>query len=95
VSENYLPIELEHKETEHVPRQRAAERLTDIADALSAGGRFEFTVNGEQISIPIADGVRLKRELTLAHGHVDLELKLRWSTAHDAAQLPPSVAPGS
>jgi amphi-Trp domain-containing protein len=92
---NYTPIELEHKETEHVPRQSAAERLTAIADALSAGGRFEFTMNGEQISIPIGDGVRLKRELKLTDGQVELELELRWSTAHATAPLPPSVAPGS
>jgi amphi-Trp domain-containing protein len=89
---NYPPMELEHKETEHVPRQAAAQRLTDIADALSTGGRFEFTLNGEQLSIPIGDGVRLKRELTLTDGHVELELELRWSTAHATAPLP-SVAP--
>jgi amphi-Trp domain-containing protein len=88
---NHPSVELEHKETEHVPRQAAAERFTDIAYALSTGGRFDFTVNGEHVSIPIGDGVRLKRELKLTEGHVELELELSWSTAHATAPSPPSV----
>ena len=88
---NYPSIELEHKETEHVTRQVAAERLTDIAYALSTGGRFDFTMNGEQLSIPIGDGVRLKRELSLTAEHVELELELSWSTAHAGPPSPPSA----
>jgi amphi-Trp domain-containing protein len=92
---NYPSIELEHKETEHVTRQVAAERLTDIAYALSTGGQFNFTMNGEQLSVPIGDGVRLKRELRLTDRHVELELELSWSTAHASAQSSPSASSGS
>jgi amphi-Trp domain-containing protein len=92
---NYPSIELEHKETEHVTRQVAAERLTDIAYALSAGGQFNFTMNGEQVSVPIGDGLRLKRGLTLTDGHVELELELSWSTAHAGAASPPTASSGS
>jgi amphi-Trp domain-containing protein len=92
---NYPSVELEHKETEHVTRQVAAERLTDIAYALSAGGQFTFTMNGEQVSVPIGDGLRLKRGLTLADGHVELELELSWSTAHAGAASPPTASSGS
>lgn len=57
-------IELESRETEHVLRQEAAERLAAIADRLSAGGRFEFMIKGERLRVPTGDGLRFKRELT-------------------------------
>jgi len=88
---NYPSVELEHKETEHVTRQVAAERLTDVAYALSTGGQFNFTMNGEQLTVPIGEGVRLRRELTLTDKHVVLELELSWSTAHASAPSPPSA----
>ena len=92
---NHPSVGLEQQETERVTRQAAAERLTDIAYALSTGGQFDFTMNGEQLSVPIGDGVRLKRELTLTDGHVALELELSWSTAHASAPSRPSASSGS
>ena len=76
--------DMRHMESEHVLRQRAAERLTDIAYALVTGGPIEFRINGERLSVPIADGVRLKRDLKAEGGEVVLAIDLRWSTAHAA-----------
>jgi amphi-Trp domain-containing protein len=85
----------EIQETEHVSRQHAAERLTDIAYALSAGGTIEFMIAGERVALPIGDGVRLKRELKSNGAQIELELELSWSTAHVAPAAPPQVTSGT
>jgi amphi-Trp domain-containing protein len=74
--------DFEQSETQHVSRQEAAERLTDISRALGAGTSIEFTVGSERITIPIGDAVRLKRKLKLEENEVELELELSWSTVH-------------
>ena len=76
--------DMRHTETAHVLRQQAAERLTDIAYALVTGGPIELTINGERLSLPIADGVRLKRDLKSENGQVALDVERTWSTVHSA-----------
>lgn len=84
----------EMKETEHVSRQHAAERFTDVAYALSAGGTIEFMIAGERVTVPIGDGVLLKRELKSSGTQIELELELSWSTAHVVPAVPPPVTAG-
>jgi hypothetical protein len=48
------------KEKEQLSRQQAAERLTDIAYALTAGGRLKLDA---EVNVLVADRVMLKREI--------------------------------
>jgi amphi-Trp domain-containing protein len=84
--------DFKRKDEEHVSRQQAAERLTDVAYALSAGQPLELTVNGDRVSVPIADDMRLTRDVKSKGDHVQLELELRWSTADTAAPAPSGAA---
>jgi amphi-Trp domain-containing protein len=61
------------------PRQ-AAERLTDIAYALAAGGPLELTVDRERLRVPVGHELRMRRDLTARGDRVHLELRLSWST---------------
>jgi amphi-Trp domain-containing protein len=71
--------DFKHKEQERLSRQHAAERLIDIAYALSAGPPFELRVDGEQIRVPVPDELHLERQLKSRGEHVELELELTWS----------------
>jgi len=81
-----------HKEVEHFSRQQTAERLRAIADSLDTRGACEFTIDGGRISIPVGDGVRVRRKLKAKRDQIKLELELSWSTAHvsEALALPPT-----
>ena len=57
-------------------RQKAAERLTDIAYALTTGGRLKL--GDEEVSIPAADHVALKFATRSEGGRVELEIELSW-----------------
>ena len=61
-------------------RQQAAERLVDLAYALTAGCPLELHIDGRLIKVSIADELRLGHELTSTEGRVELELTLTWST---------------
>jgi amphi-Trp domain-containing protein len=62
-----------------VSPQQAAERLTDIAYALVAGGTLQLTVGGERLTVPLGDELRMQDDLTSDGGHVRLELQLSWT----------------
>ena len=72
--------DFKRKDEEVVSRQQAAERLADLAYLLTSGVPFELTVNGERVSIPIADELRLERDVKAKGDRVELELELSWST---------------
>ncbi len=76
--------DMQHMETAHVLRKEAADRLADIAYRLVTGGPIEFTINGERISVPIAEGVRLRRALKSEGNDVQLEIEVSWSNVHSA-----------
>jgi amphi-Trp domain-containing protein len=67
------------KHEECISRQYAAERLADIACALTAGETLELRAGGELIRVPVADEVLLKRESRSDCDRVEVELALRWS----------------
>lgn len=62
-----------------VSPQQAAERLTDIAYALVAGGPLELTVDHERVTVPLGDEVRMQRDLKSDGDRHQLELQLYWS----------------
>ena len=74
--------DFKHKQTERLSRQQAAERLIDIAYALTAGGPLELSTAGRRIRVPVANELRLERELKSRGDQVALELELTWSAAH-------------
>jgi amphi-Trp domain-containing protein len=83
--------DVQRNEKEHVSRRQAAERLVDLAYALTTGGRLELTVEGERVTVPLADELRLERNLRSKADHVELTLELSWSPM-DAAAPPAPVA---
>jgi amphi-Trp domain-containing protein len=74
--------DFKHKEAERLSRQEVAERLIDIAYALTAGGPLELGANGRRITVPVANELRLERELRSRGDRLVLELELTWSAAH-------------
>ena len=79
-----------HQAKERLTRQQAADRLTDIAYALAAGGSLELNVEGQRITIPISDELGLERSLKTKGDRIELALELRWSRAEAE---PVSAAP--
>jgi amphi-Trp domain-containing protein len=69
----------EFNHEEHVSRRKAAERLADIAYALTAGGTLELRTAGEQVRVPVAEDVRLTRESRSNGGRVEVKVVLSWS----------------
>ena len=69
------------KQEERLSRQRAAERLMDIAYGLAAGGPLELSAGGRRITVPVGNELLLERELKSRGERVTLELELSWSAA--------------
>jgi amphi-Trp domain-containing protein len=74
--------DFKHKQEERLSRQEAAERLVDIAYALTTGGPLELSADGRRITVPVADELRLEHELKSKGAQVEFELALTWSAAH-------------
>lgn len=83
--------DLKRTDKERVSRQEAAERLADLAYAMTAGGSLQLTVEGERVTVPLAEEVRLKRHVTTEGNRVNLELELTWSTAGESFDHPVRV----
>jgi amphi-Trp domain-containing protein len=71
----------EFKQDERLSRQQAAERLIDIAYALTAGGPLELFAAGRRITVPVEKELRLERRLRSNGDRVQLELDLSWPAA--------------
>ena len=74
-----------YKDEERLSRRQAAERLVDIAYALTAGGPLELNAAGRRITVPIANELRLGRELKWEGDRVKLELELTWAIPEGAS----------
>jgi amphi-Trp domain-containing protein len=75
--------DFKHKEAERVSRQEAAERLIDIAYALTGGGPLELSAAGRRATVPVPNELLLERELKSKGDQVGLDLKLSWSVSED------------
>jgi amphi-Trp domain-containing protein len=64
---------------EELSRQLAAERMADIAYALTAGGTLELRSADERIQVPVAEEVRLVRRTCSDDGRVRVSVELTWS----------------
>jgi amphi-Trp domain-containing protein len=63
---------------EHVSRQQAAERLVDIAYALTIGGTLELRTGAEEVAVPVAEEVVLRRESKSSCDGVEVEVRVSW-----------------
>jgi amphi-Trp domain-containing protein len=63
---------------EQVSRQQAAERLVDIAYALATGGTLELRTEAEEIRVPIAEEVLMRRESKSSGDDVEVEVRVSW-----------------
>lgn len=70
---------IEFRHEEHLSCEQAAERLADIAFALTVGRSLDLSVEGMRVDLPVADEVRLKRESKANDGRVQVEVVLSWS----------------
>jgi amphi-Trp domain-containing protein len=73
------PAEFTHEE--HLSRRQAAERLVDVAYALTAGATLELRAHGEYVNVPVADELVLERTSTTDGERVDVNIRLSWSGA--------------
>jgi amphi-Trp domain-containing protein len=74
-------MNFEREQGERVSRQQAAERLTDIAYALTAAPPLQLRIAGEQLTVSIPDDLLLKGQMTSNADRIELELEISWSTA--------------
>jgi amphi-Trp domain-containing protein len=72
---------------EQISRQQAAERLVDIAYALTGGAMLELRAHDERVEVPIADEVRLTRRSTSSGERVIVEIGLSWSGPRGADRM--------
>ena len=82
--------DFKHKGEERLSRQRAAERLTDLAYMLTTGGPLKF----DDLQVNVADEVVLKRAGTSTDECVKLEVELSWSTTSASPLAPPETMHG-
>jgi hypothetical protein len=66
---------------DRVSPQQAAERLTDIAYSLIAGGPLELTVDRERLTVPLGRDLHMQRDLHADGERVELDVRLTWSAA--------------
>lgn len=84
--------DFKHKDKRHVSREKAAELLTAIAEALRTGATVDLAADGHSISVQVADQVLLEREYEKKGERVELELELSWSVPAGAAPAPNAPA---
>jgi sugar phosphate isomerase/epimerase len=70
----------EFENVERIPRQRAAERLVDIAYALTAGDALELRHEGEHVRVAVADEVLMIRRRTSTGDRIEVVIELSWSS---------------
>lgn len=70
---------LRHTDGDSVSPRQAAERLTDIAYALAAGGPLELTVGHQRLIVPLGDELLIRRQLSADGRRVELDVLLSWS----------------
>jgi hypothetical protein len=70
---------------EHVTRVEAAQRLVDIAYALTGGDALELRHAGSHVTVPVADDVVLVRRTTSTGDEIEVDVLVTWSApaVHD------------
>jgi len=76
-----------HSDSERVSHHRAAERLVDLAYALTMGGPLELELAGERVSVPVAREVVVQSSSASDGRHVTVELAVSWSVPATSATI--------
>ena len=66
------------KHEERLSRRQAAERLADIAYALTAGETLELRADGKRLRVRVADELLLRRRGKATGDQLSVELELSW-----------------
>ena len=82
--------DFKHKDEQQLSRRQAAERLVDIAFALTAGRPLELNADGRRITVPMGNDLRLGRKLKSEGDRVELELDLTWAIPEASSAAKPS-----
>ena len=82
--------DFKHRDEEQLSRRQAAERLVDIAYALTAGRPLELDSDGRRITVPMGNELRLGRKLKSEGDRVGLELDLTWAIPEASSAAKPS-----
>ena len=69
--------DMKHEDSEHLSRQQVAERLTDIAYALTVGSKVRIG-NDQEVDLAVAGRVTLVRDSTSQDGRTELGIRLSW-----------------
>jgi hypothetical protein len=85
--------DFKHSDCERLSPNLAAERLVDLAYALTVGGRMEIHVAGERVSDPVGREVVLESASESKGREVKLELALTWSMPESCRDTPDDVVP--
>lgn len=83
--------DFKHSDSERLSPNRAAERLVDLAYALTVGGCMELHLAGERVSVPVAREVVLESASESKGREVTLELSLSWSVPEPTAPSGPTT----
>jgi hypothetical protein len=70
--------DFKHCDAERVSSQRAAERLVDLAYALTVGRPMELDLAGERVSVPVAREVVMESASESTGREIRLALALTW-----------------
>ncbi|HEX2358353.1 MAG TPA: amphi-Trp domain-containing protein [Solirubrobacterales bacterium] len=82
--------DFKHEERERLSSQQAAERLTDVAFALTTGGTLKL--DGEEVALP--DELVLERKARSKSDRVELEFELSWPATSAASPAPRQAISG-
>ena len=84
--------DFKHKDEEQLSRRQAAERLVDIAYALTAGRPLELNSDGRRITVPMGNELRLGRKLKSEGDRIGLELDLTWAIPETSSAAIPETS---
>ena len=75
---------MKFKRQEHMTRTEAADRLTEIAEALRDGEKLKQENGGEKLEfeLNVPDEVILEFEVEFEDGETELELEIKWMSAN-------------
>ena len=69
---------LEISESQAMSREQAAQRLRELADALSRHNSVEFMRHGMKLQVRVPDEVELELELEIENGESSIEVEISW-----------------
>ncbi len=78
---------MKFKKKEHLTRVEAADRLTELAEALRSSARLELERDGEEIELEldVPERVMLEFEVEIEGGETELEVEIKWAPSTSPA----------